>query len=120
MATHLTVVQGTPFSVLVRVKRRNELNVLVPYELTGCVIKLQARERITSPTVFLELSTSNGGIVKDDTAGTFTLHMTADQTRALSATRVARSVYHCEIQPSDGGNFRVLEGTLTFDLAVIR
>jgi hypothetical protein len=55
-----------------------------PVDLTGYTARLQLREKITSATTLLELTTANSGIVLDNTAKTITVIITAAQTAALN------------------------------------
>ncbi|GAA5785662.1 hypothetical protein [Chitiniphilus shinanonensis] len=58
---------------------------VLPVDLTGCILRLQVRERIDSPDILLELTSANGGIVLiDAVAGDYALRASASQTAAMS------------------------------------
>lgn len=120
---NLTIVQGTPFRFLVRVKHRNEADILVPRPLTGHVVRLQARPHVDSSKLLLDLSSDGEGIVVDEEAGTFMVELSSQRTSSLvwgQPHTKARAVYHCEIDPPDGETIRILAGLLTLDPEVVR
>jgi len=106
-----------------QVKRKLD-GVLVPYELTGCSIHLQARKNVVSDKVLLDASTASGDItITDEDEGRFELNLTAAQTSKLCFGKPHtqdRAVFHCEVSPTNGDDFRVLEGTITLDPEVVR
>ena len=123
MATHLTIIQGTPFRASVKIQRRNLAGELVPMDLTGSFVHLQARQHINSLDTILDLSSTNGGIIVDEQAGSFTIQMSSAQTSALiwrDHRVAARPVYQCEVRQSDGETIRVLDSSLTIDPEVVR
>ncbi len=117
--TNLTIVQGTPFRLLVRVKERNEVGVLVPISLVGAVVRLQARLKETSPDLLLDLSSNGEGITLSAEAGVFVIQMTSAQTSALDWWD-RQPVYQCEIVPAIGDTFRTLTGKILLDPEVVR
>jgi hypothetical protein len=117
--THLTIAQGIPFRLLVRVKERDELGILIPMSLVGSVVRLQARPSVNSEELLLDLSSNGTGITLGAELGEFTIHMTSAETRDLSWGRL-RAVYQCEVEPAADDTFRALMGTLTLDPEVVR
>lgn len=74
-------------------------------DLTGCVLKLQVRERIGAAAVLLELSTANGGIVLTDAAnGYYALGLDAADTAAMAWSK---GIGDLEITFADGTVRRV-------------
>lgn len=122
MATHLTIIQGTPFAVVVRINRKIG-DTLSPYELTDGVIKLQAREHTASTRILLELSSPDNGItITDEDNGVFEINMTPEQTAALCWGKPhmqQRAVYQCEIT-KPGDTIRALSGLIYLDPEVVR
>lgn len=120
--THLKIVQGTPFRLLVRVNIRNEEGVLVPMPLNDCVIRLQARPHLLSPQLFLDLSSNSTGITIDEEAGIFIIDLSSKKTSDLKIkyTNRLRAVYQCEIEKPNGDVYRILTGTITLFPEVIR
>ena len=88
----LAIEQGATFRKLLTYKgryarRRGE-------RLTGCTARAQIRSAITSPTVLVNLTTENGGIVLGGVAGTIELIITDTATAAITWTT---GVYDLEI-----------------------
>lgn len=81
----------------------------LPVDLTGCTARMQARERVSSATVLLELTTENGGILLGGTAGTITFFMDDVATAALSWSA---GVYDLEIVLANGDVRRLLAGAV--------
>ena len=63
-----------------------------PVDLTGVTARMQIRDKITSSTIILELTTENGGIVIDTFNKTITIVISAVQTALLSFTSAVYSV----------------------------
>ncbi len=120
--THFTIVQGTPFRMVVSVMQKDEEGELVPRDITDCIIRLQARATVESDEVLLDLSLGDG-IALGDEDHTFVIELTSTKTSELiwGCPNVrARAVFQCEIEPPAGDDFRVLTGTLTLDPEVVR
>jgi hypothetical protein len=86
---------------------------VVPYDLTGCVARMQVRQRRASE-VLISATTSNGGIVfdADPTTGKLTITITDEATNALS---VSKARYDLEIGYPSGDVVRILQGKVTVD-----
>jgi hypothetical protein len=123
-STQLTIVQGTPFKLSVRVTRKNEAGVREPFPLPGASVRLQARTDICARETLLDLSSKgeDTGITLDEDAGTFIIYMSSEWTSSLRfPTNVpARPVFQCEVTLEDGESMRVLSGTVTLDPEVVR
>lgn len=66
----------------------------LPNSLAGLTARMQVREKITSTTTLLELTTENGGILLDDTLKTITIFITATASAELT---FKSGVYSLEI-----------------------
>jgi len=89
-----------------------------PIDLTGSIVRLQARKRLTSDTTVLDLSTATSGItITDALNGQFQILLTAAETAALD---FATAVYDLEVEFPSGEIRRVLEGTLELKKEVTR
>ncbi len=117
--TNLTIIQGTPFRLRVRVKQPNSLGEPIPMSLTGAIIRLQARLSEVSVDLLLDLSSTNNGITLTEEVGVFVINMTSAQTSALSWGK-RQPVYQCEVVPLEGDTFRALTGKITLDPEVVR
>src|SRR4051812_40239101 len=69
--------------------------VATPYDLTGCVARMQIRQR-RGTEVLISATTTNGGIVFDDdpTTGKITITITDEATDSLS---MSKAKYDLEI-----------------------
>jgi type V secretory pathway adhesin AidA len=65
-----------------------------PCDLTGITARMQIREKITSATTLIELTTENGKIVIDNTFKTITLVLSATDTSAFT---FSSAVYSLEL-----------------------
>lgn len=88
-----------------------------PVNLTGWTARLQVRQKHTSTTKLLDLTTSNGGITLGGAAGTITILATATQTAALP-DGVWR--YDLELVSGSGAVTRLVEGTFAVTPEVTR
>lgn len=109
----LVIQQGTDFSHVVSVK--NSDGTVFP--LTGYTAKMQVRPYASSASVLVELSTSNGKISVDGTAGQLTLTLTNVDT---SAYTWRSGVYDLEITSSGNVVTRIMEGNITLSPEVTR
>ena len=82
-------------------------------DLTGCTAHMQIRDRIGG-TVLVDL-TDTAGITLGGAAGTITIVITAEQTRAITGKKGVYDLY--VIFPGDDER-RVLEGAVANDLSV--
>jgi len=84
--------------------------------LAGLTARMQIREKVSSTTTLLELTTENGGIVIDNVAKTITINITATQTTALS---FKSAVYSLEV--IDGTTvIPFIYGSITLDVEITR
>lgn len=88
-----------------------------PISLVGYTAKMQIRETVDSPTVILELTHLNGGIILDTTNYTITVTMTSTQTAAFS---FPTAVYSLELTDSSGNVTTFIQGNLTLIAEVTR
>jgi hypothetical protein len=108
----LTIYQGATFSQVIYLKNPDGTAV----NLTGYAARMQAREEVYSANYYLNLTTENGGIAIDATAGKITLNMAAADTAQL---KISEGVYDLEIV--SGSNVsRILSGGLILSLEVTR
>ena len=88
-----------------------------PISLVGYTAKMQIRETVDSPTVILELTHLNGGIILDTTNYTITVTMTSTQTAAFS---FPTAVYSLELTDSSANVTTFIQGNLTLIAEVTR
>ena len=88
-----------------------------PISLVGYTAKMQIRETVDSPTVILELTHLNGGIILDTTNYTITVTMTSTQTAAFS---FPTAVYSMELTDPNGYVNTFIQGNLTLIPEVTR
>lgn len=107
------LLQGSTFTLPITWKDENN----APINLTGYTARAQARERVDSPTAFINLTTENGGIALGGAAGTITLSMSA----AATASIVEESgVWDLEMIAPSGAVTRLLEGKISIAKEVTR
>lgn len=84
-------------------------NVL-PYDLTGCKIRMQIRQRRGSE-VLIAATTTNGGIVidPDPTTGKMTITITDEATDSLT---ISKAKYDLEVGYPSGDVLRILQGSV--------
>lgn len=83
--------------------------ILAPYDLTGCKLRMQIRPRRGGP-VLVSATTSNGGIrILDGPAGKFEITLTDEATDCLN---VRRARYDLEAGFPSGDVIRMLEGAV--------
>lgn len=135
-AVHLAIQQGATFSrvlkwgaypypvrqdcgVVINAQTGRPANPadFVPVDLTGCTARMQIRSEVESPTVLLELSTTNGRIVLGGPAGTATMTIDAATT---AATEWDSGVWDLEITHPGGEVSRMAEGTASVSPEVTR
>jgi hypothetical protein len=87
-----------------------------PVDLTGYTARMQIRSSLDSTTVIQELTTTNGGVILDNTLKTITILLTAAQTTALSFNSV---VYSLELV-SGTDVYTFCSGTLTMVKEITR
>lgn len=83
-----------------------------PVPLTDYTARMQIREKLDSPTVLLELTTENGGIVIDTVNYTITVLAQANQTQALNFRQAVYSlelVKGLEVVPFSSGNISLVQ-----------
>ena len=89
-----------------------------PYNLTAWTARMQIREKKTSETVLLELTTENGGIIIEVTPeeSKYTIYISADQTAAFTG----KGVYDLELVDPQGEVIRIQEGKVSLSTEVTR
>lgn len=85
--------------------------------LTSYTGRMQVRTNTASPTVALEVSTSNGRMTLGGSAGTIAITVTATDTTALMP---GQYVYDMEMVSAGGEVTRLLEGRATISAEVTR
>lgn len=86
-------------------------------DLTGWTARMQFRTKVSSPTVLLELTTENDGILLGGAAGSIYIEATAAQTDALPEVNNGR--YDLELV-SAGEPARLVEGYFSVSANVTR
>lgn len=89
----MTVPQGATFTRTFTVAIDN-----VPWDFGGYTAAMQVRQSFDSTAANLTLTTENGGIEFGETAGTFTVTITAEQTDDLDA---GNYVYDLEVSTGE-------------------
>ena len=88
-----------------------------PIDLTGCTARMQVRSEIESDTVLLELTTENGCIVIDGSAGKLTLHLSPSATAAIAWES---GVWDLEVVHPSGDVTRLVQGSISVSREVTR
>lgn len=88
-----------------------------PVDLTGCTARLQARDSYASPTVLLDLSTEDGGIILGGDTGIIKLIISAEKTSLINWSR---AVYDLEIKHSNGDVTRLMGGVISVSMGITR
>lgn len=83
--------------------------------LTGCTARMQLRPDVDSLTLYHEMTTENGGITIDGTAGTIVLFISDADTTNFGWTT---AVYDLEIQFSNSTVVRLGSGSITLSKEV--
>lgn len=89
----------------------------VPVDLTGCTARMQVRAEVESPTVLLELTTTNGGITLGGVAGTVDLYVSDEDTAAIDWEG---GVFDLEIEHPSGEVTRLAQGSISVSPEVTR
>lgn len=104
--------QGATFS-----KQLSYLIDSVPVNLTGYTARMQVREKPSSPSTVLNLTTENGGIELGGLAGSILIDISASTTTSI----IPKSyVYDLELQSAGGFVIRLIEGTFNVTPEVTR
>lgn len=111
----LTIYQGSTFSQKFQWKTGTPST---PVNLTGYSARMQIREKLSSPTPVITLTTENGGIVFTDAEnGYFSIEISATDTAAF---RFKSAVYDLEFVYPSGFVRRLIEGSVTLSPEVTR
>lgn len=109
----LVIEQGASFRRLLTWKDAEDN----PIDLTGYSARMQAREHLSSPSAFLELTTENDRISIDGEAGQLTLTLDAETTDAITPND---GVYDLEVESAEGEITRLLQGNIIIERSVTR
>lgn len=110
----LDIDQGSDFSKLMTWRTGEPLAAV---DLTGCTARMHARSELADPTILLDLTTENGGILLGGVAGTVEIVLAASETEAITWTE---AVYDLEIVFPGGRVRRLLKGTIAVSQEVTR
>ena len=111
----LDIYQGSTFRKKFQYKTGDPA---VAVDITGCTLRMQIREKITSATPFITLTTENSGITIDDPVeGTFTLFISATDTAAIV---LLKGVYDLELVYPNEDVSKLLFGAVTVIKEVTR
>jgi hypothetical protein len=88
-----------------------------PTDLSTYSARLQIRAKIDSADILLELTTSNGGIVLDNTNKTITINISAVQSSEFTFTS---AVYSLELYTVAGYVLQLASGTISVEKEVTR
>lgn len=122
---NLTIEQGSTWEESFILSTKDAQGVETVTNLTGYTARLQARATVNTPSVLLDLSTQNGGIVIDGPSGKLTLVMSATATAAIDWSPTgkyepATGKYQVELTTPDGKVSRFIQGTITLDPEIVR
>tara|TARA_R110000868_G_scaffold19150_4_gene82786 strand:+ start:5585 stop:5935 length:351 start_codon:yes stop_codon:yes gene_type:complete len=109
----ITIEQGATFQLNLVWKDPNGTAI----NLTGYTARMQVREKVTSTTALISLTTENGGITLGGAAGTIAVVAAATATDDIT---VKRGVYDLELISSGGIVTRLIEGCVTISPEVTR
>lgn len=110
----LKIIQGATFRRLLVWLAPDKIT---PIDLSGCTARMQVRSEVESPTVLLELTTENGGIVIDGPAGKLILHLPPAATTAISWES---GVWDLEVVHPNGDVTRLAQGSISVSPEVTR
>ena len=85
--------------------------------LTGYTARLQVRDKVTSDTALLSLTTENDGIILGGAAGTIALYVSAADTSAIAWKK---GVYDLEMIAPNGDVRRLVAGSVEVSQEVTR
>lgn len=102
----LTIYQGATFRKVITWRAGAPA---APVNLTGCTARMHVREKITSETTLVELTTANSRLTLGGTDGTVQMDLDADLTEAFAWTA---GVYDLEIEFPNGDVRRLLAGSV--------
>jgi hypothetical protein len=88
-----------------------------PVDLTGLTARMQIRAKLDDTAVIKELTTTNGGIILDNTAKTIQMYISATDTATFS---FQSAVYSLELVSASGEVTQLVNGTLTLVREVTR
>lgn len=87
-------------------------DTVIPYDITGCQIRIQIRQRRGS-MVLIAATSRNGGVVIDDgPAGKFTVTVSDEATDSLTITKAK---YDLEISWPSGDVNRIIQGNVVIN-----
>jgi hypothetical protein len=88
-----------------------------PVDLAGFTARMQMRAKLDDTAVIKELTTTNGGIIINNTTKTVQLYMSATETAAFS---FQNAVYSLELVSSGGEVTQLINGTISLVREVTR
>lgn len=110
---NFTIDQGAEFDRTLTWRDNND----TPIDLTGFTGDLQARFKVSSAAIILQMSTSNSRMILGGANGTIRLKLTAAESRVLD---FLVGVHDLELTSSGGAVTRLLEGQVTLSPEVTR
>lgn len=102
----LRIDQGADWVWTIRWKVGSTARNTVPKNTTGYTARMQIREKYTSPTALITLTTENSGI-QIGTDGSFQVHITATQSSAMPS---GNFVYDIEAVDPEGFVTKLVRG----------
>ena len=87
----------------------------VPIDLTGTTAKMMIKRRLSGDPLATLTTDDGGGIIIDPLAGSIMLNLTPEQTKILI---YVACIYDLFITDSNGFVKKLLEGTVSVDMAV--
>ncbi len=117
LSTPWTIYQGSTFRFGLRLKAGRDGP---PVDLSGCQARMQFRRAWNASDIVWDLSTAASTLTLGGTAGTIRGIIDAEASAAVSATKVRRGVFDCELYYPDGDTWRAFKGLFILDPEVTR
>jgi hypothetical protein len=121
---NMTCQQGSTFVRLIEIEQPDleadpTGNTYEPFSLTGYSARMQVRRTIDSDTFLLNLTTQNGALIVNPTAGDVN-KISINVSAATTASVTTSGVYDLEIISTENIVSRVLQGSFTLSPEVTR
>lgn len=118
-----TIEQGSTFRRVMIIGRRTtqtdvDGNVIIdPYDLTGCHLRMQVRQRYNSEVLLAATTKAGGIVVPSGTDGKVIVTFTDE---ATDSVEIKKALYDMELAYPSGDVVRVMQGTITFSRNITR
>lgn len=113
----IVIVQGSTFSMPVRWGYKDEDGNFVPYDLTGCSVRMQIRRRKSAQFPELDLADEDMIAITDPENANILVSIPDEATELMD---FRTGVYDIEVEFPGGDSFRIMEGAVLLDREVTR